>query len=114
MKATVQYNDYQGTTAADRSDLFLHHAEIPAQYITESFNLSINPEEYDYQGVSIYGTNVNNMGAYFIFRKRRDGKIIRCSKDVRLQEILDMFKRFEFQVGRHLEDIDESTIEDID
>ena len=33
---------------------------------------------------------------------------------VKLQEVFDLFKRFEFQVGEHLEEIDEETVVDIE
>jgi hypothetical protein len=115
MKATVQYNDYVGTTAADRCDLFV---ELPGQMdqnIIDSFKLPLNADEYHFKGVSVFGTDVNGVSVYLFFTNKESGKIVKLYKaGVSLQKVLNMFKRFEFQVGDRLDKIAEDTIEEIE
>ena len=41
-------------------------------------------------------------------------EVVKCFKaSVALQSVLDLFKRFSFQVGSHLEDIDENHVREI-
>lgn len=109
MKASVQYNDFRGTTAADESDSF----PLELNNLIEKFNLPIS-KDYHFIGVSVYSTDVMNSDVDFIFEKKSDTKIVKCSRyDVPLQEVLNLFKRLEIQIGYHLDDIDEKTIEEI-
>ena len=115
MKATVQYNDYLGTTAADRCDLFI---ELPGQMdqnIIDSFQLPLNAEEYHFKGVSVFGTDVNGVSVYLFFTCKESGKIVKLYKaGVPLQKVLSLFKRFEFQVGDCLDEIAEDIVEEIE
>lgn len=115
MEAKVQYNDYRGTTAADRCDLF---EELPGQMteiIFEKFQIPLEADEYHFVGVSVYGSKVEDMGVLFFFKNNKTREVVKYHKSsVALQLVLDMFKRFEFQVGEHLEDIDGNKIREIE
>ena len=114
MKASVQYDDYKGTTAADRCDLF---EELPGQMtqtIFDRFNIQLDGNDYLFVGISVYSTKVDDVNATFYFRNRNTQNVVKVIRhSIHLQTILDMFKRFEFQVGYHLEDIDENQVEEV-
>ena len=52
MKANVQYNDYRGTTAADRSDYLEANIVKMTEIIIERFCIPLDAENYQYVGVS--------------------------------------------------------------
>lgn len=115
MKAEVQYNDYCGTTAADRSDLFIDNPGEMTEIIVKSFGIPIESEYYNYIGVSVYGTQVEDVCASFYFRDKETNEVVKFFKSsVQMQAVLDLFKRFEFQVGDHLENIDKESVKEID
>ena len=118
MEASVQYNDYRGTTAADRSDFLVEHPGQTSEYIINTFSLPLEAKRFQFVGISVYGTQVDSMSACFFFRNRETNEMIKCFKSpLEMQMVLKLFKRFEFQVGYHLEDIDEVSlveIEDVD
>jgi hypothetical protein len=114
MEATVQYNDYLGTTAADRSDVFVELPGQMSQIIFDWFNIPLDGKDYNFVGISVYSTNVDDAHATFYFKKRDTQQVVKVIRSsVKLQTVLDMFKRFEFQVGYHLEDIDEYQVEEV-
>ena len=50
-----------------------------------------------------------------ISETRRQKKVVKFFKSsLAMQMVLNLFKRFEFQVGTHLEDIDKDTVKDIE
>ena len=115
MKASVQYNDYHGTTAADRSDYLETNIVNMSEIIISRFDIPLDEKEYQFDGISIYGTNVNDVCATFYFKKKETKEVVKYYKSsVELQAILDLFKRFEFLIGEHLEDIDRETVKEID
>ena len=115
MRASVQYNDYCGTTAADRSDEFIELAGQMTAIIIKRFGIPLDAEAYRFVGVAVSGTNVDSMLVMFYFRNTQTQTFVNYYKyDLNLQEVLDLFKRFEFQVGEHLEDIDETRVERIE
>ena len=115
MKASVQYNDYCGTTAADRSDVFIELAGQMNAIIIKRFGIPLDAAIYRFVGVAVTGTKVDKMLVRFYFRNTQTQKVVKYYKyEVNLQDVLDLFKRFEFQVGEHLEDIDEAKIEEIE
>lgn len=114
MKASVQYTDYTGTTAADRCDLFVERPGEMTQIIVQRFSVPLDAENYKFIGVSANGTSADSMGVYFFFKNRQNGDVVKYYKDsVPVQSILDLFKRFEFQIGEDLENIDENKVEEI-
>ena len=115
MKANVQYNDYRGTTAADRSDYLDSNIVKMTEIIIERFGIPIDADSYQYVGVSVYGTKVEDVCASFYFRDKETKEVVKYFKSsVQLQAVLDLFKRFEFQVGDHLEDIVKESVREIE
>ena len=114
MKASVQYTDYCGTTAADRCDLFVEYPAEMTKNIVERFNIPIDPDNHKFIGVSVTGTQVNDVCVYFYFKNRQTLNTVKYfMSSVSMQSILDLFKSFEFQVGEGLEEIDDSKVEEI-
>lgn len=114
MKASVQYTDYVGTTAADRCDLFVEHPDEITKIIVNRFGIPLDVELFKCIGVSVTGTQVNDVCAYFFFKNRQTLDTVKYFlSSVSMQSILDLFKRFEFQVGEGLEDIDADKVEEI-
>ena len=115
MKANVQYNDFRGTTTADRSDYLEANIVKMTEIIIERMGIPLDADNYQYVGVSVYGTQVEDVCASFYFRDKETKEVVKYFKSsVRLQAVLDLFKRFEFQVGDHLEDIDKDSVREIE
>lgn len=113
MKATVQYDDYKGTTAADRCDLFCERPGLMTQTIFNWFNISLDANNYLFVGVSVYTTTVDDAYTTLFFEDRANQKVVKVVRSVPLQTVLSLFKRFAFQVGKQLEVIDDSNIEEV-
>ena len=113
MKASVQYDDYKGTTAADRCDLFFERPDFMTQTIFNWFNVSLDADNYQFIGVSVYTTTVDNAYTTLFLKDMANQKVVKVVRSVPLQTVLRLFKRFEFQVGRGLEDIDDRSIEEL-
>lgn len=76
---------------------------------------NLTPNEYSFVGVSVNGTKVENMMAYLFLEEKATHKIVKCTiYSVNLQVVLDLFKRFEFQVGKGLDDINENDVEEVE
>jgi len=115
MKASVQYNDYSGTTAADRSDVFVEQASQMTAIIIKRFGIPLDAATYRFVVVAVSGTIVTKVFPRFYFRNIQSQQVVKYYKyDVNLQDVLDLFKRFEFQVGENLGDIDETKVEEIE
>ena len=115
MKANVQYNDYRGTTAADRSDYLETHISKLTEIIVKTFEIPVVADDYEYVGLSVYGTDVADVCATFYFRDRETKEVVKNFKaSVPMQSVLNLFKRFEFQIGEHLEDIDNGMVREIE
>ena len=115
MKASVQYNDYLGTTAADRSDYLETNISQLTEIIINSFKIPVETNDYEYVGVSVYGTDVEDVSATFYFRNKETKEFVKFFKSsVAMQMVLNLFKRFEFQVGTHLEDINNDMVREIE
>ena len=83
--------------------------------MVENFKLPINAAEYQFVGISVYGTQVDDVCASFFFKDKETQEVVKCFKaSVALQSIFDLFKRFSFQVGSHLENIDENHVREIE
>lgn len=115
MKANVQYNDYCGTTAADRCDMFVDYPSKMNGVIIDKFALPLDAIDYQFVGISVYTTSVEKASVDFFFRHQETKEVVKIHKyEVLLQDILSLFKRFEFQIGYHLEDIDEDQVKEIE
>lgn len=107
MKANVQYNDYSGTTAADRSDYIETNISKMTEIIIKTFDIPLESDGYKFIGVSVYGTRVEDVCVSFYFKNKETHEVVKYFKaSVQMQSIMNLFKRFEFQIGDHLEDID--------
>lgn len=114
MKANVQYNDYNGTTAADRSDYLETDVVRVPEIIITKFGIPLDADCYDFVGMSVSGTEVKDVSASFFFKNKETKEVVKYIKSsIELQSILDLFKSFEFQIGNHLEDIDRYAIKEI-
>lgn len=115
MKANVQYNDYRGTTAADRSDYLETHISELTGIIVKVFEIPVEADDYEYVGLSVYGIDVEDVCATFYFRDRETKEVVKYFKaSIRMQSVMNLFKRFEFQIGEHLEDIDKEMVREIE
>ena len=115
MKANVQYNDYRGTTAADRSDYLETHVSQLSEIIVNTFEIPVEADDYEYVGVSVYGTEVEDVCATFFFRNKETKEVVKYFiSSVAMQSVLNLFKRFEFQIGDHMEDIDRDKVREIE
>lgn len=114
MKANVQYNDYRGTTAADRSDVFIELAGQMDIIIINRFCIPLDANTNRFVGISVSGTKVDQMSVCFFFRNTQTNQVVKFYKyDVNLQDVLELFKRFEFQIGKNLDDIEENAAAEI-
>ena len=65
--------------------------------------------------MAVYGTEVEDVGATFLFRNKETKELVKYFKSsVAMQSILNLFKRFEFQIGDHLEVIDRDEVREIE
>ncbi len=97
MKASVQYNDFKGTVAADISDFLGEPAYDDLNTIGEYFNL--NQERFKIVGLSIYGTHDFSISLICVDKEKSSPQkefIVKMSYDIeRDNDILDtLFKRF--------------------
>ena len=77
--------------------------------------IAVGTGEYKYVGVAVYGTEVEDVCATFLFRNKETKEVVKYFKSsVAMQSVLNLFKRFEFQIGDHLEDIDRDEVREID
>lgn len=115
MRANVQYNDYTGTTAADRCDLFCELPDQMCQTIFDWFDIGLDGVDYLFVGISVYTTKVESAHVTLFFENQETKNLVKVVRsNVSFQTILNLFKRFEFQVGLHLEDIDEAQVEELE
>ena len=114
MKAKVQYGDYSGTTSADRNDMFVDFSGQMTEFVIKKFNIPLSAENYHFVGISVSGVEVNSVCVYFFFKNSQTYECVKYFvSSVDLQSILNLFKRFEFQVGNHLEEIDENLVSEV-
>lgn len=114
MKAKVQYNDYVGTVAADKCDSFVDESQAMVKDVFQKFNIDDNFRDYTFVGISVCGTNCDEMLVTLLFKQCTTQEIVKCKREsIPIQDVLDLFKRFEFQVGDGLERIDDCEINEI-
>ena len=82
--------------------------------MANAFEIPVEDGEYEYVGEAFYGTEVEDVGATFLFRNKETKELVTYFKlSVAMQSILNLFKRFEFQIGDHLEDIEKDEVREI-
>mgnify|MGYP000137004518 FL=1 len=107
MKAKTQYNDIKGTAAADVSD----HQMNSLQYYLEKTYPNYDSERYVCRGCSIWigGQDVvPKMDIRFVCEDSLDHKYVAFSpkKEMSIEEILSLFKRFNIVMGKDIDDIE--------
>lgn len=104
MKASVQYNDYRGTVAADISDYALL-----SDYLKDR---GVDVERYEPIGVRFYSGYSEYVSVNFIcidhHSVERKAVTLKFEKEFSVSEFLDLFKRLEiiltFAKGRDYSD----------
>lgn len=107
MKASVQYNDLKGTAAADISDF---HKSSLQNYLINSYE-QYDGDRYECYGCSIFisGQHMQPQGNItFVCKDKIENKYVKfCPlKDITLDEIFSIFKRFQVVIGDHLDKIE--------
>ena len=107
MKASVQYDDLKGTAAADVSDF---HQSSLQNYLVDSYE-QYDGDRYECYGCSIFisGQQIQPQGnIVFVCKDKIENKYVKfCPlKDITLDEIFSLFKRFEVVIVNHIEEIE--------
>ena len=107
MEASVQYNDLVGTSAADVSDVYMSSLQ---NYLVGNYD-SYDGDRYICHGCKIYvsGQNVEPSGNIaFVCWDNIDKKHVSFYplKDLTLNEIFALFKRFAVVIGKEIEAIE--------
>ena len=94
MRASVQYNDFVGSAAADIADAFVNSMD---EY------LSVKSKKYDKTKYHCIGCELRPYG---IDMQTRQIVTMRFNSEFKLSDILVMFKRFAVVMGENIEDVD--------
>ncbi len=107
MKASVQYNDFAGSAAADVTDSYQSSLQ---KYLVESY------EQYDGARYYCEGCTIWVSGQYeqpqanvaFVCFDKVENKYVKFfpEADLSLNDIFSLFKRFEVVIGKNIEDIE--------
>lgn len=107
MKASVQYNDLKGTAAADVSDFY--HSSLQ-KYLVESY-ATFDGNRYECKGCTLFvsGQQKVPQGTIrFVCWDKEEGKYVKFTpkRDMTLEEIFSLFKRFEVVIGEDIANIE--------
>lgn len=107
MKASVQYNDLVGTSAADVSDF---HQTSLQNYLVKSYD-QYDGDRYDCKGCTIWISGQQEIPqgniAFVCFDNVENKYVKFCPEtDFSLDDIFSLFKRFEVVIGNNIEDIE--------
>lgn len=104
MRASVQYNDFVGSAAADIADAFVNSMD---EY------LSVKSKKYDKTkyhciGCELRPYGIDKLDVEFYCRDMQTRQIVtmRFNSEFKLSDILVMFKRFAVVMGENIEDVD--------
>lgn len=99
MEASVQYNDFTGTAAADISDYYLNSMN---EYLKRRYP-SFDWERYYCVGCEFYASYGQYPSVFFICQDANDSNhhLLRPEKDFSLEEFFELFKRFSIVIGRN-------------
>jgi len=114
MKASVQYNDFRGTAAADISDFYMNSLQ---KYLEDTYQ-SYDGERYSCIGCTLWITDRNIVRMRFVCFDKQENKYVKfeSNKDFSYIEAFSLFKRFEIVMGKgnfdeiEVEEGDESLI----
>lgn len=115
MIASVQYNDLRGTAAADVSDFYQNSLQ---KYLSEKFT-TYDSERYVCQGCTIWISGQLpkiDISVSYVCWDRQNDKYIRFRplKDMTVEEIFSMFKRFEVVIGQDINEIETNDDDTLD
>lgn len=107
MIASVQYNDLRGTAAADVSDFYQNSLQ---KYLSETF-ATYDSERYVCLGCTIWISGqlpkISISVSYVCWDKQNDKYIrFRPLRDITVEEVFSMFKRFEVVIGQDINDVE--------
>jgi hypothetical protein len=105
MKAKVQYNDWEGTVAADLADQFVNSMDEYLHFKSAKYDKS----RYHCIGCEFYPYGIDKLDVIFYCREMKTGKVVpmRFNSEFDLSELRVMFKRFNVVLGDHIEDVDD-------
>lgn len=111
MEASVQYNDWKGTSAADIADEFVNSMD---EYLSHRSQL-YNKNKYHCIGCELRPYNIDKLDIVFFCRELNTGQILpmRFNQEFRLTDLLVIFKRFSVVLGEHIERIDEPRVDTV-
>ena len=106
MKASVQYNDLVGTAAADVTDFY---NSLLQNYLEKEF-LSYDSKRYQCVGCNIWVSGqlqTPSGNIKFICKDSVENKYVYFVpvKEMSLEEIFSLFKRFDVVIGNYVEEI---------
>ena len=109
MKASVQYGDFKGTSAADISD----HESL--EEVAERIGIDLS--RYEPVGVNFYFGYSDFFSASFIARDKEkstddDPYMVKINHDLSRDEFFDMFKRLDVVLYSRFTDHDEGEVRD--
>lgn len=96
MEASVQYNDFKGTAAADISDGYISFDD----YLSKKFK-KYDKSRYSCKGLDIFFSYDDLINVEFICNDKKLQKdvVLSPSKDMTISEVLKLFKRFDIIIG---------------
>lgn len=111
MRAKVQYNDYEGTAAADIADEFINSMDEYLSLRSKQFNKA----KYHCVGCELRPYGIDKLDVEFYCRNLQTRQIVtmRFNSEFKLTDLLVMFKRFAVVMGEHIEDVDTTQSETI-
>ena len=105
MKASVQYNDLIGTSAADVSDFYGNSLQI---YLKATFP-KYDSERYRCDGCSIFTSDSSDKAnVRFVCYDTQEDKYVYFEplKEYFLKDIVNMFKRFSIIIGKGIDAVE--------
>lgn len=109
MKAKVQYNDWEGTAAADIADEFANSIDEYLRYRFPKYNKS----QYHCIGCELQPYGIDKLDIVYYCREIKTGKIVpmRSNTEFDLKELRVMFKRFNVVIGERIDEVNDSDVE---
>lgn len=109
MEASVQYNDWKGTAAADIADEFVNSMDEYLTLKSQKYDKNI----YHCVGCRLRPYGIDKLDVVFYCREIKTGQIVQMcfNQEFGISEILVIFKRFAVVLGEHIDRIEEPRAE---
>lgn len=103
MKATVQYNDFTGTVAADISDYFKNSVQF---YLSEKYK-HYDSNRYMCRGCDIYLSGQDSIATieFICYDNEENCFVSFCPEELTLSDIIYLFKRLSIVMGKEIDTI---------